>query len=290
MNSTIVSVVSDIGSLEQTFSHSRDLYQPERGEYYSNLLYKTIQQRFDLETIKILSFDVFDTLLLRNSKYEPHRYLEMSEKVREFLIARDLQNISIEEIYGARLTAFRVCYRTVSQNCRVKEGRLIDVLSLMAKILNLDKWVIPELIKIELAYESENLRVNPFLEAFFRIPEIKTKQIIFISDMYMSGEHINQLVKQSYPDLKLAKYYSSADCGLTKLSGFLYNFVARDLKIERSQILHMGDNLQGDVQQAKAQDIKSIHLPIPEFYLQERQQDKEKFQAEMKTKKFAIAR
>ena len=290
MNSTIASIVSDIGNLEQIFSRSSDLYQPERGEYYGNLLYQTIQKRFDLDTIKILSFDVFDTLLLRNSKYEPHRYLEMSAKVGEFLIAKNIKDIPIEEIYGARLTAFRVCYRTVSQNCRVKEGRLIDVLSLMAKILNLDKWVIPELIKIELAYETENLRVNPFLQAFFKIPEIKNKQIIFISDMYLSGEHIYQLVRQSYPDLELVKYYSSADSSLTKKSGFLYNFVARDLNLDCSQVLHMGDNLRGEIQQAKAQNLKAIHLPIPEFYLQERQQEKERFQAEMKAKQWVINR
>lgn len=290
MNSTIASVISNIGSLEQTFAHSQDLYQPEKGAYYADLLYKTIQQRFALDTIKILSFDVFDTLLLRNSKYEPYRYLEMSARVKEFLMAKDIRDIPLEEIYGARLTAFHVCYRTVSQNCRVKEGRLIDVLSLMAKILNLDRWVIPELIKIELAYETENLRVNSVLQAFLKIPEIQNKPVIFISDMYMSGEHIYQLVNQAYPNLKLAKYYSSADYSLTKLSGFLYNFVARDLKLDCSQILHLGDNLKGDVQQAKVQGLKAIHLPIPDFYLQERQQEKEKFQAEMKAKNFVITR
>lgn len=286
MSSNIASVISDTGSFEKALYQSCDLYELEKGEYYANILYETIKQRIDLDAIKILSFDVFDTLLLRNSKYEPHRYLEMSDKVREFLFAKGFKNISLWDIYSARLTAFRVCYRTVSQNCRVKEGKLIDVLSLMAKILNLDKWIIPELIKIELAYESENLRVNPYLQAFFKIPEIKSKQVIFISDMYMSGEHIYQLFQKSYPELKLSKYYSSADYGLTKLSGFLYSFVAQDLNISCSEMLHMGDNLKGDVQQAKAQGLKAIHLPIPKMYLQERKEEKEKFKAELNSQNF----
>lgn len=280
------SILSKVGNFEKLFSASQDLYQPDKAEYYANALYQTIKKRMNLHEIKIISFDVFDTLILRNSKYEPHRYLEIAERVQSLLVAKGIEHFSIWEIYAARLTAFRVCYRTVNQNCKIREGRLIDVLSLMTKILNLDKWIIPELIRIELTYESENLRVNPILKAFLEITEIKSKQIIFISDMYMSGEHIYQLFINCYPDLKLTKYYSSADYGLTKLSGLLYGLVADDLGVECSQILHMGDNLRGDVQKAKERGLKAIHLPIPEFYLQERKQEKEEFKAELIAQKF----
>jgi predicted HAD superfamily hydrolase len=288
MNSSIASVVSDIGNLEKTFSTSNNLYELEQAEQYAKILYQTIKKRIDLNTIKILSFDVFDTLLLRNSKYEPHRYLEMSEKIVFFLIDKGINNFSIWDIYSARITAFRVCYRTVKQNCKIREGKLIDVLSLMVQILNLEKWVIPELIKIELAYELENLKVNPLLKSFLAISEIQQKQIIFISDMYMSGQHIYQLFKQYYPDLELASYYSSADYGITKLSGLLYGLVAQDLGVDCSQILHMGDNLQGDVQQAKKRGVNAIHLPIPEIYLKERRQEKEKFKADLIAQKFHL--
>lgn len=280
------SILSKVGDFEKLFSTSKDLYEPGKAEYYANALHQTIKNRMSLQEIKIISFDVFDTLLLRNSKYEPHRYLEIAERVKKLLTVKGIEQFSIWDIYAARLTAFRICYRTVKQNCKIREGRLIDVLSLMTKILNLEKWIVPELIRIELTYESENLRVNPILKSFFGITEIKSKQIIFISDMYMSGEHIYQLFRNCYPDLKLTKYYSSADFGLTKLSGLLYGLVAKDLGIECSQILHMGDNLRGDVQKAKEQGIKAIHLPIPEIYLQERKQEKEKFKAELIAQKF----
>lgn len=280
------SILSGIGNFEKLFATSKELYKVDKAEYYAHILCKTIQNRMSFQEIKVLSFDVFDTLLLRNSKYEPHRYLEIAEKVQNLLTAKGIEHLSIWDIYAARLTAFRVCYRTVNQNCKIREGRLIDVLSLMAKILNLEKWIIPELIRIELIYESENLRANPILKAFFEITEIKNKQIIFISDMYMSGEHIYQLFKRPYPNLALTKYYSSADYGLTKLSGLLYGLVAKDLGVECFQILHMGDNLKGDVQKAKERGLKAIHLPIPEICLQERKLEKEKFKAELIAQKF----
>lgn len=289
MSSNISSILSNVGSFEKLLSRSQDLYELDKAEYYANSLYETVKNRMNLQEIKILSFDVFDTLLLRNSKYEPYRYLEIAERVQNLLLAKGIERLSIWDIYAARLTAFRVCYRTVNQVCKIREGRLVDVLSLMTSILSLEKWIVPELIELELSYEIENLRANPFLKAFLQIAEIKHKQIIFISDMYMFEEHIYQLVREYYPNLKLTKYYSSADRGLTKLSGLLYGLVARDLGVECSQILHMGDNFKGDVQQAKKQGLKAIHLPIPEIHLQERNQEKTKFKTDLIAQKFDMS-
>ena len=283
------SILSQAQLLEKLFATSQDLYEADRGEYYANSLYETITNRINLEQIKIISFDVFDTLLLRNSKYELYRYLEIAERVENLLKTKGIEHFSLWEIYAARLVAFRVCYRTVKQTCMIREGRLIDVLGLMAKILNLEKSILPELISLELAYETDNLRKNYFLNSFLDYSDIRSKEIIFISDMYMSGEHIYQLFHNYYPELKLRKYYSSADYGLTKLSGLLYDFVAEDLDIKCSQILHMGDNLKGDVQKAKERRWNAIHLPIPEIYLQERKKNKEKFKAELIAQEFDLS-
>ena len=283
------STLQDIGYFEKLLSKSINLYDPQKAEFYAQALYDRVNSYADLKQIEVFSFDVFDTLLLRNNKYELYRYLEISERVRELLEAKGLKHLSVWDIYTARLTAFRTCYRTVSPNCKIREGRLIDVLSLMAKILNLEVWIVPELVRVELTYEQENLSVNPFLQTFLNHENIRSKQIIFISDMYMSTEWIYQLVYKSYPDLKISKCYSSADYSLTKSSGLLYDLVVRDLKISRSVIVHMGDNLLADVLQAKKRGLKSIHLPIPEVYLKERKQEKEKFRSELVTQGFDLS-
>ncbi len=279
----------EIGYFEKLFSKSKDLYEAEKAQFYGEALYERITSLVPLEEIEVISFDVFDTLLLRNEKYELYRFLEMSEILHENLKIKGIDALSVWDIYAARLTAFKTCYRTVSPTYTVREGRLIDVLSLMAKILDLEVWIVPEMVRIELTYEQNNLRVNPFLQYFLNHPEIQKKNIIFISDMYISGEWINQLVIKYYPDLNLLNYYSSADCSLTKSSGLLYDKVIKDLQISRSSMLHFGDNLHSDVHQAKERGVRGIHLPIPDVILKQRKMEKKKFEAELIAQGFDIS-
>lgn len=281
--------VKTIGYLEKLFSESVDLYEQEKAEIYAQALYEDIESRIGLENIKILSFDVFDTLLLRNDKHELYRFLEVAERVHELLTVKGITNLSVWDIYSARLTAFRICYRTVNHTHKIREGKLIDVLALMSKILGLEVWIVPELVRIELTYEEENLRVNPFLDSFFRHPEIKSKEIIFISDMYLNGDWIYQLVHKSYPLLEFSKYYSSADYSLTKSSGLLYDLMLKDLKVSRSSIVHMGDNFHSDVQCAKARGLRAIHLPIPKKFLQAREKEKQRLFTELAAQSFDLS-
>ena len=278
-----------IGYFEKLFSESTDLYESKQAQFYGEALYERITSLVPLEEIEIISFDVFDTLLLRNNKYELYRFLEMSEILHENLTKKGIESLSVWDIYAARLTAFKTCYRTVTPTSTIREGRLIDVMSLMAKILDLDVWIVPEMVRIELTYEQKNLRVNPILQSFLNHPEIKQKKIIFISDMYISGDWINQLVKLYYPDLDLLNYYSSADYSLTKSSGLLYDKVIQDLQVSRSAMVHLGDNLYSDVQQAKERGIRGIHLPIPDVILKQRKIEKKQFEAELIAQGFDIS-
>jgi len=285
----MVTKIKKIGHLERLMSESIDLYMPEKAEKYAQALLEDIETRIGLENIKVFSFDVFDTLLLRNQKYELFRYLEISKLVHELLINKEIHHLSIWEIYAARLSAFRICYRTVSHTHRIREGKLLDVLSLMGKILGLEVWIVPELLRIELTYEQDNLSINPWLDIFLRYPKIQSKDIVFISDMYMQEDWIYQLVRRCYPSLEIFRYYSSANYGLTKTSGLLYDLVVDELQVSRSEIVHMGDNFRADVQSAKERGLRAIHLPIPENILQQRKQNKQHFKTELITQGFDLS-
>jgi predicted HAD superfamily hydrolase len=278
-----------IGNLEKGISHSRDFYQKQCAGSHAEKLIEYIEQFYDLATIEILSFDVFDTLLLRNSKYELERYLEMSQQFYDALILQGIDRFSLWDIYAARLTAFKTCYRTVKPNSTVREGRLIDILTLMVDLLELDRSFVDRLLKIELAYEVENLQVNPVLNAFLQHPKTSDKKVIFVSDMYLSGEQIKYLVETYHPEVDFFKTYSSADFGLTKSSGFLYEKVIGDLGTNRKTILHFGDNFHSDVSKAKESGLQAIHLPIPEYELEARSIRKKEFIESLEDRGFPLS-
>jgi predicted HAD superfamily hydrolase len=276
------------GTLEKHITYSIDFYQIERANFYAEQLIEYIEEFYGIQTIEILSFDVFDTLLLRNSKYELERYLEMSQQFHDYLISQDLDRFSVWDIYATRLTAFKTCYRTVKPNSTVREGRLIDVLTLMVELLELEPQFVDRLIKIELDYEVKNLRVNPVLSAFLQHPKMSDKKVIFVSDMYLSGEQIKYLVETYHPEVDFFKTYSSADFGLTKSSGLLYEKVIGDLGTNRKAIIHFGDNFHSDVSKAKESGWQAIHLPIPEYELEARTIRKKEFIKSLEEQKFPL--
>ena len=232
--------------------------------------------------ITTLSFDVFDTLLLRNTKHELYRYYEICERFKQLIDLHLKTDIDIDDIYISRLTAFKACYRSVTPKCGVREGRLESVLVLMMKILNLApdsiEEILPLLIEAEVEYETENLAVNPVLNCLFHNDMADDLDIIFVSDMYLPVSLIRKLVYHFYPNLSLKASYSSADLSITKSSGLLYEFVLKDLGLNRKEILHVGDNLKSDVEMARRRGISALHLPIPDDKLAEKKIKKKQFE------------
>ena len=49
--------------------------------------------------------------------------------------------------------------------------------------------------------------------------------------------------------------------GMTKHAGTLYNYVLTENNIKASQILHIGDNKNSDILQARKKGIKTLYFP-----------------------------
>ncbi|MCU0524017.1 MAG: hypothetical protein MUF72_04245 [Elainella sp. Prado103] len=284
--------LAPIGSLEKLLSDNSDWISPEQADLYAAQFIDYLDASMSFDRISILSFDVFDTLLLRNEKYELYRYLEISQRVQTCLQQRGFNSATVWDIYAARLVAFKTCYRTVPHQLMSREGRLLDILTLMLKLLAIEpSWVnevLDEVLDIELTYEQQNLRPNPLLDRLLQHPRIVNKAIILVSDMYLAGTHIHQLVQHFYPHLQCQAVYSSADYSLTKSNGLLFEQVIRDLKVERSTILHWGDNFHADVKSAKSKGLQAIHLPIPDRALRQRAEHKQQFLATLEQQGFDL--
>ena len=57
------------------------------------------------------------------------------------------------------------------------------------------------------------------------------------------------------------KIYLSSEMGMTKHAGTLYNYVLTENNIKASQILHIGDNKNSDILQARKKGIKTLYFP-----------------------------
>ncbi len=95
------------------------------------------------------------------------------------------------------------------------------------------------------------------------------KQIIVTSDMYLSKQFLVELLhKNGFVDY--IQLYVSSDVGYTKASGLLYDYIKRDLSMQPSKILHIGDNYHSDIIQAQQHGFQTLfYQKIMERYLRE---------------------
>lgn len=182
----------------------------------------------------VVSFDIFDTLILRPFAKPSDLFMVLGYK-HECL---DFMKIRID----AEAEARRIAYERKGNY----EVTIYDIYKIIEKRTGIKREYG---VKVEFETELELCFANPYIERVFKILKEKGKTIIAVSDMYLPNEMIKQiLVKCGYKDLY--KIYVSCDHNCSKRSGELYNIVKKDF--ENKTIVHVGDNYISDIKSAES--------------------------------------
>lgn len=258
-------------------------------------LYSTAQfqeqclSRLQLENeqipIHLISFDVFDTLLLRNNKCEIRRFWEIAEQCAEFLHSKKY-TISTQEIFISRYMSTRISYKFSKAVHSCREGSLYEIYETLASFLNIQPNLVEHLIKIELDYEIQQLIVNPTVINILNV--FKKKQlaptIILISDMYIHQEHIRYLTDHIMGnDNFFDAIYSSADTKISKRSGLIFDFLREKYDVQPQNCIHLGDCLTGDFSKPLQKGWRALHLPISNTDLTARFEDMKQMERFLQT-------
>lgn len=214
----------------------------------------------------VLSFDVFDTLLLRNHRAELTRFYEVSASVATTLSLQYQMTITAQDVLFARLMANRLSYRLSPAREGCREGTIADIYRVILQQVGVPatESVVQTCIEIELAYEVTQLTVNQPLIEMTKRHIARGGRAIYVSDMYLSAAHINQLLVRLGVAVDLfAATYSSADTIVSKRSGKIWPLIRNDLGITAAQVLHIGDSFVSDYQSPRMQGMSAVHLPIP---------------------------
>ncbi len=218
--------------------------------------------------VKVISYDVFDTALLRECKSEAQRFWDISER---FINQCREEGKSVafepEDAVLARATAARAAYsisRSVAGN---REGRFDDIARTTCDLLG-HPDLTDAYVANELAYELSTLMTNPLLEMVAEA--LPRTSLIFVSDMYLESEKITHLLMEKFGPKVIGQVYSSADGIGSKRTGGIFTYLEETLKVTGDRILHVGDNLQSDYQMPKASGWNSFYLPLPDSEKQRR--------------------
>lgn len=186
----------------------------------------------------IISFDVFDTLLLRKVNLPRDVFSILGEQ----LDILDFNNIRFQAEQEARKL-----HMTLYGNTEVT---IFDIYDLIEKKTGLKK---DEGVKAEFELEKDLCYANPYMKCAFDILKARGKRIFILSDMYFPKEYIKKLLNINGYD-GIEEIFVSCDLKGGKKSGFMFKFLKERLSLN-SKVVHIGDNPIADIQPASTLGI-----------------------------------
>lgn len=196
-----------------------------------------------VKNYKVISFDIFDTLLKRkvNNPKDVFQLMQLNigEKIPNFKDRR----IKAEE--KARL---------------INNPREITLDDIYDNFSGLDEYQRDYLKRLELKFEKTVLVPNKPIVDLFNECIQNNKAVFIISDMYLPIIFIKQVLD----NLGISGYtrlYLSSDKHLTKRSGALFNLYLKENNLEGKDCIHIGDSWESDYKKPKSKDIAAIHIP-----------------------------
>ncbi|MFW7266469.1 HAD family hydrolase [Gluconacetobacter sp. Hr-1-5] len=201
-----------------------------------------------MKNVDIVSFDVFDTLLVR-PVFQPTDVFLFMERQTGIAGFHDARIIAEQDARSAMYAASKTNEVTLSQ--------IYDALQIRGKSLTAGGKA--ELMGREIEIEAAFLTRSPRVGALYDLAVSMGKTIIAISDMYHSSAVIGRFLAQN--GFRADRIFVSCEHHASKHEGDLYGIAAREMKVAPGQILHFGDNFHSDGSAALEAGVAGYFLP-----------------------------
>lgn len=185
---------------------------------------------------EIISFDIFDTLIIRPFPDPTQLFTYMERKY------------NIDGFSAKRVDAERRA-RTQAKNGEVTLEEIYDVMPPMLR-----KWE-----QVEKTEEMSLCLPNPAIWDIYHYAVKCNKRIIAISDMYLDSDFLLELLKnKGFKNVE--KVYVSSAYKKNKGAGELYLEVLKEEKIRPQMIYHIGDNPTSDINKARSLGMGAYYM------------------------------
>ena len=230
-----------------------DLYKDKNKFYKPESLFSERNSTDDLVEklmqYEVISFDIFDTLILRPFANPLDVFLLLASSYKE------------SNFYDIRILSDREARIDKYSKCHTFEVDIFEIYIKMSEYLNIDSNIGA---KKEMELEMDICFANPYMKRIYDILSENNKKIIAISDMYFPKKWIlNLLHKCGYTSF--VDVFVSCDYGVDKRSSELFK-IAEKKWFQNTKFIHIGDSNQADVVGAKKAGWDSFHYPSVNFY------------------------
>ena len=215
-----------------------------------------------IRSYSVISFDIFDTLILRRVLKPSDVFRLMSAEVLKILSKS--KNKSIDFPFE-RVKAERDARRDLIIRDgvgKVFEINFAQIYAQLQKNLKLTDKQTQQIQKLELETELKCCVAHPKIKQVYDYCIQQKKQVWFVSDMYLAKSDIIKILKNAgYKHKDMSKnVIVSSEYNATKHNGNLFEVLLEKTKAHPRYILHIGDSLKADVLGARKNKIRSSYL------------------------------
>jgi HAD superfamily hydrolase (TIGR01549 family) len=248
---------SEVISLAPNHSDLKLINSFDRIEKYFDTDLNHLRKLIDHPSIKVVSFDLFDTILVRPFLYADSLFDLLSADVNRLVGKKiDFKNVRIQADRSAR--------------ARLAMGKDLNIRQIYAEfaaLLNISLDIADQVMELEISSEIQMLRPRASMVKVMEYAHSLGKRVILVSDMYLSKDTLTDILArneiEAYDEL-----YVSSEVGLRKDTGQIWKYICEREGVHPCQILHIGDNEVSDIQIPIIQGVNIYHIMKPSALLQ----------------------
>ena len=222
-------------------------------EYTCSGIKHAIEQINRETPVKVISFDVFDTLLFRNVENPKDIFAKVGEQaIQKGFLSNDYSG---EDYRILRVNAEKRARALEKEKNGSTEISFSQIFDAMPEIIKNPR----AMMNLEFDVECAGCYLNPVMMQVLEWAKQSGFQVVCISDMYFSREEITQLFRMAGYSGEIPAIYVSSEWKNTKKSGELFDSVAENMHVLLAEVLHIGDNYNSDYLMPCKKGMKAIH-------------------------------
>lgn len=204
------------------------------------------------DSIQLVSVDIFDTLLLRTVA----KPIDIFEQVWREAVQRGIAHIAMTPKEYVKLRV--EMERRARLHAKNREVTLKEIYAQYPAFIAKD---IGKLQKLELEIEKNNCYRNDTVWKWLSDMHDRGVKIVLVSDMYLTGDEIVELLKASGIDTDIFdRIIVSNEYGCNKQNGELFSVLFETYPtIPAEAMLHIGDNKSADYEQPIKRGMNAFH-------------------------------